>query len=122
MEYDHLAWINTPPGSGAARYQDGALLTFDNTPGTNAAITLASNVAPGSMTFANGGAVTYTFSGTGQITGSTGFTTNGLGTINFNNHNTFSGAATINAGSVVVGAAGTLADASYAIASGATLR
>ena len=108
-------------GAGAFAYQDGSVLTFDNTPGANSAINVGTNVAPGSMTFNNNVLVSYSFNGTGQITGSTGFVKKNTGTVTFNNTNTFTGLADIQNGGIVVGAGGSLADASYNIAAIASL-
>ena len=58
-------WSLSP---GASAFTNGANLTFDNSPGANCAINVAASVAPGSMTFNNNSAVSYTFSGTGSIT------------------------------------------------------
>ena len=113
-------WVFTG-GGGSSAYQDGALLTFDNSPGASANITVGTNVAPGSMTFNNNSLVSYTFGGSGQITGPIGFLKKNNGTVTFNNTNNFSGPATIQGGSVIVGASGSLADASFTVASGASL-
>ena len=101
---------NTPweftGGGGSAAYSDGANLTFDSTPATNSAITIPSNVAPGSMVFNNNAGANYTFSGAGAITGTLGFTKGNTGTVEFDNANTFSGTVNVTAGTVVVAQAG----------------
>ena len=107
--------------SGSAAYSDGAQLTFDNTPGTNSAISIPANVAPGSLTFNNNASNNFTFSGAGQITGTIGFTKKNTGTVEFDNTNTFNGAALIQGGGVIVGATGALANTSYAVSSSASL-
>ncbi len=103
-----------------ATYPDGALLTFDNTPGTNAVINVAQTVTPGSMSFGNNASVSYTFNGS-AIAGSEGFSTSNTGSVTFNNANTFTGPANIAAGTVTVGTTGALADTSFGISGGATL-
>ncbi len=113
-------WTFTGSG-GSFAYADGAFLTFDNTPGSSSAITVATNVAPGSMTFANNSLVNYTFSGPGQITGSIGITKSNTGSVTFNNTNAFTGLADIQNGSIVVGATGSLADLSFNVAAPASL-
>ena len=79
------------------------------------------NFAPGSMTFNNNVLVSYAFNGPGHITGTIGFLKKNSGTVTFNNTNTFTGLANITNGTVVVGAGGSLADASYSVAAGAGL-
>ena len=73
------------------------------------------------MTFNNNVLASYTFNGTGQITGSIGFVKKNTGTVTFNNTNTFTGLADIQNGVVVVGAGGSLEDATYNIAAPAFL-
>jgi fibronectin-binding autotransporter adhesin len=111
-------WSLSP---GAAAFTNGANLTFDNTPGTNATITVAANVAPSSLTFNNNIAVSYTFSGTGSITGATGLMMNNVGTVTFSNTNTFTGPAAIQSGTIIVGAAGSLANSAFNVSSLGTL-
>lgn len=108
-------------GGGTSAYQDGANVTFDNTPGQSATITIPANVAPGSITFNNNALVSYTFNGPGAITGAIGFTNENSGTVTFNNVNTFTGQGSIQAGTVVVGATGALADSSLVVSGGAAL-
>ncbi len=108
-------------GVGAAAYTNGANLTFDNTPGTNSTITLAANVAPGSLTFNNNAAISYTFTGTGSITGAIGLTMNNAGTVTFSNTNAFTGPVSLNAGSLVVGSTGSLANTAFNVAPFANL-
>lgn len=114
------AWTFTG-GTGTSAYQDGSSVTFDNTPGQSATISIPSNVAPGSITFNNNAAVSYTFNGPGAITGVIGFTMENTGSVTFNNVNTFSGAANIQAGSLTVGTTGALADTAISVSSGASL-
>jgi fibronectin-binding autotransporter adhesin len=90
-------------GGGAAAFTNGSLLTFDNSSGGNAAISIPGNVTPGSLTFNNNLQANYTFSGPGQITGSIGLLKKNTGTVTFNNPNTFTGNTTINGGTIQVG-------------------
>ncbi len=120
LNSSNMPWSLTA-GGGSSAYSDGAFLTFDNTPNTTATIAIPNNVAPGSMTFNNNVLVPYTFNGPGQITGTIGFTKKNSGTVTFNNTNTFTGIANITNGTVVVGAGGSLSDASYVVAGGANL-
>ncbi len=108
-------------GGGTGSYTDGALLTFDSTPGTNSIITLNSSVAPSSMTISNNALANYTINGSGSITGSVGFSKAGLGSFTFNTANTFTGTASITGGSLIVGAPGSLADSTYLIGANGTL-
>ena len=78
-------------------------MTFDNSSGGNASITIPANVTPGSLTFNNNSLANYTFSGAGQITGSIGLLKKNTGTVTFNNPNTFTGNTTINGGTIQVG-------------------
>ena len=112
-------WI--PTGGGTAPYVDGANLTFGNAPSGPSVITLNTSVNPGSMTFANNTSNNYTISGSGSITGASGFTTTNTGSVTFNTVNTANGTANIQNGSVIVGATGALANSSYAISGGTSL-
>src|SRR4029079_6028773 len=90
-------------GGGAAAFNNGALLTFDNSSGGNAAISLPANVTPGSMTFNNNSLANYTFSGAGQIAGTTSLLKKNTGTVTFHNPNTFTGNTSITGGTIQVG-------------------
>jgi hypothetical protein len=132
----NLTWVGSPPpgggkwdigataawvqaSAGVVKYTDGANLTFDDTPGTaNTVVSLNSTVQPGSIAFNNSLAVNYTFNGTGNIAGTTGFTKQNTGSVTFNTVNTASGIASITNGSVIVGATGALNNSAYNVTGG----
>ena len=85
--------------SGAqANFTSLAPLTFDST-GTNRSITLPSDITAAELTFTNGAAQPYTFSGS-ALTISNGLTLSGAGNASFSN--------SIQAGAVTVSGTGTL--------------
>lgn len=94
--------------NAADRYFDQDAVTFAdtfgtaNTPVTNGTVTLNGTVAPLSVTV-NNSALAYAITGTGKITGATGFTKQGTGTLTLQTANDFTGPAAINGGSVDIG-------------------
>jgi autotransporter-associated beta strand protein len=86
---------------GDGLFVDGDSVTFSDTPGSNQTISLPSNVAPGSISFSNSTAVSYSINGTGAITGSTGISKSGTGTASLGGTgNTYTGTVTITGGTL----------------------
>ena len=116
----NATWDTTSSNWAPSNYVDGDRVVFDST-GANTNINLnGATFSPNSITFNNSASVPYAFSN-GTIAGSAGLTKTLGGTVTFNNTNTFTGPASIQGGTVVVGAGGSLSDASYSIFSSAAL-
>ena len=84
-------------------YTDGSDVTFDNS-ATNFTVSLATNVAPNSITITSSS--NYLFAGTGTITGATALTDNGPGTLTLANSNSFTGGTFVNGGRLQLGNGG----------------
>jgi autotransporter-associated beta strand protein len=82
---------------------------FASGPGPAIAVNLPADVAPASVTFDNS-SKSFTLSGPGAITGTTGLTKNGTGTVTLTTSNTYAGATTITGGTLKLGAAGAIPD------------
>jgi len=109
-------WVFTSDGVTPYKYQDTSAVTFDDTaPGTTN-INLTTTVSPGSLTISNA-SKTYTFSGTGKISGGVGLVKLDSGTAIFaeTNGDNFSGGVTVGGGTLV------LSNANANIAGGMTV-
>jgi autotransporter-associated beta strand protein len=87
-------------------------------------VTLNTTVTPGSVTF-NNSSSNYTISGTGSIAGATTtLTKNGSAVVTLSNTgvNTYGGGTIVNAGTLLIGAAGALPAASNVTITGGTLQ
>ncbi|MBN2232034.1 MAG: autotransporter-associated beta strand repeat-containing protein, partial [Deltaproteobacteria bacterium] len=108
-------------------YNDGDDVTFNDTGSYIPDIDLTAALAPASVTVNSSLGYYYTFSttGSGYLTGTTGITKNGEGTLTVNTVNDFSGDVVINAGKFVCGHAKALGDSgsltTTTVAAGATL-
>lgn len=89
---------------------------FDDTPGTDQTISVATAVAPASVTF-NNAAVSYTLSGS-AISGFTGLVKNNSGTLTLSSANTFSGGTTLNDGTLRLGDAAAVGSGTLTLAAG----
>ena len=79
-------------------------MTFDNSAGVPHAITINGVVAPATFTVdSDGAANSFSFSGTGKISGNGTLTKSGTSTLTISTSNDYSGATAINAGMVVAG-------------------
>lgn len=98
---------NWKAGAASTNFNDGDFATFDDTAAGTKTVNLVGELIPGSLTVNS--AATYTFGGSGGISGLTGLTKQGSGTLIFANSgvNDFGGAISINAGSLQVGNGGT---------------
>ncbi len=106
-------WQNPTPAP--ASYSDGSALTFDNS-GANTNISIQNGgtaVTPSSLTFVNS---TQNYSFSGDAINSTGtLSLNGAGSVTLNNANSYASGIVVNAGTLAVGAAGSLGTGSLAI-------
>ena len=111
-------WFN---GSGKDYFGQGDSVLFNGAGSTNPVVNLVNNVLPAAITV-DTTANTYTFQGSGNISGGTGLTKIGTGTLTINTTNDFSGVVTISNGTLSVpslalsGAASPLGAASSASA------
>jgi len=87
-------------------YSNTDFVTFSDL-GQTGYVSLATNVAPGSVTVSNA-AVAYTFSGTGAIGGAGNLTKSGPGTLTLGTTNTYSGGTFINGGTFTPAVPGAL--------------
>ena len=86
-------------------YQEGVVgdqVLFDNTVGLGGIVTLNTTVAPAAVTVSNA-TTSYTFSGSGAISGSTGLTKTGAGTLIITTTNTYNGVTAISGGTLQLG-------------------
>lgn len=84
-------------------YADPSPVLFDDSATGPTAVTLNTTVAPSAVTF-NNSTLTYSLSGTGKITGSTGLTKTGTGTVTVGTTNDHTGVTRFEGGTVSVGA------------------
>ncbi len=110
--------------NGASNFAEGDLKFFGGDAvvfgdiASDAAVTLAGTLAPGSVTVSNAANI-YTFSGT-AISGATGLTKSGNGTLVLSTANTYAGGTTLSAGTLRAGNASSLG-AGLVTVSGGTL-
>jgi rhamnogalacturonan endolyase len=91
-------WLN---GAATIAYADGAFVTFDQAGSNSPAISLATNVAPGSVTI--NASKNYTLNGPGRIGGGTALTKTGSGAFTLANTNAFTGGTRITNGTLIAG-------------------
>lgn len=89
-----LNWINGGT-LATTEYTDGDVVQFDDTATGTTNITLVTNVAPGTVTFANN-VLSYTLSGNGGISGPTHVTYSGHGMVTMETTNSYTGATILN--------------------------
>ena len=106
-------WLN---GAVNDVYYDNDSVLFDDTPGTAQAISIASAVTPGAVTF-NNASVPYTLSG-GAISGTTSLVKNNTGILTLSSANTFSGGTTLNNGTLRLGDAAAVGSGTLTLAGG----
>jgi autotransporter-associated beta strand protein len=94
------AWTN---GGSPDEFFDLDTVTFNDTT-SNKTVTISGPVSPVGVTVNT--ADTYTFAGTGQIVGITGFTKTGAGNLIFQQGNLFTGAASVTGGTLNIGGNG----------------
>jgi autotransporter-associated beta strand protein len=131
-----LTW-NTSGGSGAtwdtatsnfqslgsaAKFSSGANVTFDDSNNGQYAVTLNTTVTPGSVAV-NNSSGNYSITGSGSIAGLGSFNKSGSSTLTLSTTNSYTGGTYVNAGKMIVGAAGAIpANSLLWVRSGATLQ
>jgi rhamnogalacturonan endolyase len=99
--WDILTTTNWLNGATAAYYIDGASVTFDDSGSNSPAISLATNLQPGSVTVA--ATHNYTLGGSGALVGTMTLVKSGSGTLTITNANSFTGGVNLTAGTVALG-------------------
>ncbi|MGH7952025.1 MAG: beta strand repeat-containing protein [Limisphaerales bacterium] len=104
----------TPNWQGNTYYTEpggvGLIAVFDDTASGTTSINLTTTLTPKGV-LANNNSLSYTFSGSGHITGTGGIVKEGSGTLTVaNSGNDFTGGATIQQGTLQVGNSGTTGD------------
>ncbi|MEI6074002.1 MAG: LamG-like jellyroll fold domain-containing protein [Verrucomicrobiota bacterium] len=98
----NLDWVS---GMVNTTFWDGDSVTFNDSGYSSTPVMILTNVAPGGTVEVNNSG-TYTFSGSGKITGSCSLQKDGAGTLTFLNYNDYTGTNFINSGTVQVGNSG----------------
>lgn len=93
-------------GTQPTSYQNGDTPTFTDAGNATSPINLTANVSPAAVVVNS--AQNYTFSGTGQITGSASLAKSGAGTLTVSSAHTFDGGTTIHGGAVAISNAAAL--------------
>jgi fibronectin-binding autotransporter adhesin len=109
-------WVFTSDGVTPYKYQDTSAVTFDDTAAGTTAVNLTTTVSPGSLIVSNA-SKTYTFSGTGKISGNTGLVKLNSGTATFAE----TGGDNFNSGVTVGGGTLILSNANVNISGGMTV-
>lgn len=91
-------WFNTVISAKDIFVQNDQV-TFDDTGLNTPAVNLTTNLRPVSVTVT--GTHNYTFSGAGQLAGTSALTVSGTGTLFVNNSNSFTGAIAVNGGGLL---------------------
>jgi autotransporter-associated beta strand protein len=111
---------NFKSGGSATMFSNGVVALFDDTASGSHTVTVgAGGVSPAGTVFNTSSS--YTINGPGSITGIGSLTVNGSGTVTLNNSNTYSGNTLVNAGTLNIGATGSVASNNVTVASGAIL-
>jgi autotransporter-associated beta strand protein len=105
----NLNWINSQ--NSADYFANGDNVTFNDSSGSPAVVSIPGLVLPGSVTV-NANTYNVAFGGTGSIGGNTGLTKTGTGTLTISNTNSYTDPTAIQAGTVVVGTSNALSPAS----------
>jgi fibronectin-binding autotransporter adhesin len=117
-------WNNTTLMTNPDFFHNLDAVTFDNS-STVLSVNITAPVQPGTVTFNNNVSHNYVIgstngNGIGDVGGGvTTLTMNGAGTVTLNTANTYGGATNINAGTLVIGATGSVAGSTLTMASGA---
>lgn len=118
--WDVGTFINWSNGGGNATFNQGDVVTFNDTEASNPAVVLHGALKPNGISV--NAAQNYTFSGNGSITGTTGLSKSGNGTLSINNTgtNNYTGATTISGGTLQINSA-ISTSANVTVQSGGTL-
>jgi len=95
-------WFN---GTSATVFSNAAAVSFDNSGSASPPVSMVGSLQPLSVTVT--GSQTYTFTGSGSLTGSMRLTKSGSGQLILTTTNGYSGGTIVNAGVLSVNAAGT---------------
>ena len=112
-------WKLITAGTTTQYISNDTVLFNDNATGTTT-VSVASNVSPASVAFANS-SKNYTLTGAAGIAGSTGLDKSGTGTLTINNANSYAGATTINGGTIALGNDGALGTSAVSLNTNGTL-
>ena len=93
-------WLNLPTGL-PTYFEQGNLVTFDDTATGTTNVNVVGNVNPGSTTF-NNNLLTYTLSGSGSIGGAGSLVAEGTGLVNLYTTNTYTGPTLVSSGTLSV--------------------
>ena len=123
-------WNNLTPPTNPDKFFTRDVVTFDNSAGVPHAITISGVVAPASFTVnSDGAANSFSFAGTGKISGNGTLTKSGTSTLTISTTNDYTGGTTISAGTVIAldtnsvsGSTSALGSGPLTIASGAVLQ
>jgi autotransporter-associated beta strand protein len=121
ITWDTTTNQNFVNGGGPSTFHIGDTVTFNDTNNNHYAVTVSGTVSPASITV-NNSAGNYTFSGAGQIAGTTSLTKSGSSTLTLATANTYSGGTIINAGKVIAATPTALGTGSVTIHAGAVLQ
>ena len=110
---------STPWSNGSdSEFWNGDTVIFDDTPGSNAAVTITGSLSPAAVTVSNTG-VNYTWSGSGGLAGGGALTKNNTGSLTIGTSNGYTGGTTLNAGTIVLNNASAIGTGALNIAGGA---
>ena len=108
-------------GAGASTFHIGDTVTFNDSNNGHYAVTVSGTVTPASLTV-NNSAGNYTFSGTGQISGTTSLTKSGTAALTISTPNTYTGGTIVNGGTLIAASPTALGTGGITVHSGATLQ
>jgi autotransporter-associated beta strand protein len=113
-------WHSSPaPAAGDPnQFYSNDAVTFNDANNGHNAVSITTQVSPGSVTFANNTA-NYVFSGAGGISGTTNVTLNGAASVTLQTANTYGGNTNVNAGTLILASGGSIAGGNLNIAGGA---
>ncbi|WP_338286659.1 autotransporter-associated beta strand repeat-containing protein [Luteolibacter sp. LG18] len=102
---------------GDQKFYTGDTATFGDIAADNV-VTLTGTLAPSGLSVTNNTTFSYTFSGTGSITGTTSLFKSGTGNLVIGTTNSYTGGTILNGGTITATAAGALGTGAVSIATG----
>ena len=119
-----LSWLASPADmdwnqtslnwTGGVAYNDPDFVVFDST-GSGGTINIPGTVLPGAVAVNSG---TYTFSGSGKISGGTALSVTGTGNLTVSAANDYTGGTTLSGGQLNIGGSGVLGTGALTISGG----